>query len=55
MTHHDVRHRTNNLFAALYPASRSVTAQTHRRRRHQELSRLVKLIDFSLPNGCELH
>jgi transposase len=55
MTHDYVRHGTTSLFAAMDVASGSVIAQHHRRHRHQEFLRFLKLIDAAVPSGLDLH
>jgi transposase len=55
MTHDYVRHGTTSLFAALDVASGSVIAEHHRRHRHQEFLRFLKMIDTAVPAALELH
>jgi transposase len=55
MTHDCVRNGTISLFAAFDLASGSVIAQHHRRHRHQEFLRFLKLIDAAVPKDLDLH
>lgn len=55
MTHDYIRHGTTSLFAALDLSSGSVSAQHHRRYRHQEFLRFLKLIDEAVPKELDLH
>ena len=53
-THDYVRHGTTSLLAAYDLASGSVIAQRHRRHRHQEFLRFLKLIDTAVPKDRTL-
>jgi DDE superfamily endonuclease len=55
MTHDYVRDGTTSLFVAFDLASGSVIAQPHRRHRHQEFLRFLKLIDAAVPRELDLH
>jgi len=55
MTHDYVRNGTTSLFAAFGLASGSIIARPHRRHRHQEFLRFLKLIGKAAPKGLDLH
>jgi hypothetical protein len=55
MTHDYVWHGTTSLLAAMDVAGGSVIAQHHRRHRHQEFLRFLKLIDTAVPSGPDLY
>ena len=56
-THDYVRHGTTSLFAALDAKTGKIIGKCHRRHRHQEFLKFMKLVDAKLPkgNGLEVH
>ncbi len=54
-THDYVRHGTTSLFAALDVATGKVIGTCHRRHRHQEFLRFMRLLDERLPRDQEVH
>jgi transposase len=54
-SHDYVRHGTASLFAALDVASGQVISSLHRRHRHQEFLKFLRIIDGNVPAGLELH
>jgi len=56
-THDYERHGTTSLFAALNVATGEVVGNCHRRHRHQEFLKFLKLLDKSVPEveGQEVH
>jgi len=54
-THDYLRHGTTSLFAALDVATGKVIGECHRRHRHQEFLKFLKLVDKELPDGSEIH
>lgn len=54
-THDYVRHGTTSLFAALDVATGKVIGQHHRRHRHQEFLKFLKIIDAHTPAEMDLH
>lgn len=49
------RHGVASLFAAFDPATGGVIARLHRRHRHQEVLRFLKVIDANTPAEVDLH
>lgn len=54
-THDYVRHGVASLFAAFDPAAGKVIGQLHRRHRHQEFLKFLKVIDANTPAEMDLH
>jgi transposase len=54
-THDYVRHGTSSLFAALDVASGQVISSLHRRHRHQEFLKFLRVIDTNVPAELEVH
>lgn len=56
-THDYIRHGTTSLFAALEVATGKVTGQCHKKHRHQEFLKFLKLLDQTYPEreGETLH
>jgi transposase len=54
-THDDVRNGTASLFAALDVASGKVISAMHRRHRHQEFLKFLKIIDAAVPAELDVH
>ncbi len=53
--HDYVRHGVASLFAAFDPATGKVIGQLHRRHRHQEFLKFLKVIDANTPADVDLH
>jgi transposase len=54
-THDYVRHGVASLFAAFDPVTGKVIGQLHRRHRHQEFLKFLKVIDANTPAEVDLH
>ncbi len=54
-THDYVRNGTSSLFAALDLATGKIISSMHRRHRHQEFLKFLKLIEAAVPAGLEVH
>jgi len=54
-THDYVRNGTSSLFAALDLASGKIISSMHRRHRHQEFLKFLKLIDAAAPADLDVH
>ncbi len=54
-THDYLRHGTTSLFAALDVATGKVIGTCHRRHRHQEFLRFLRLLEKQLPPGQDVH
>ncbi len=55
ITHHDLRHGTTTLFAALDIRSGEVLAQCKRRHRHQEFLAFLEHLEANVPAELDLH
>ena len=55
MTHDYKRHGTTTLFAALNIATGEVVGKTYRKHRHQEVLRLLRELDKTVPKDQEIH
>lgn len=54
-THDYVRHGVASLFAAFDPATGTVIGQVHRKHRHQEFLKFLKVVDANTPAELDLH
>lgn len=54
-THDYLRHGTTSLFAALEVATGEIIGACHRRHRHQEFVRFLRLLDQRLPTDQDIH